>query len=193
MNFKEYQDQATRTCPSLGNIKIDLCHMVLGLLTEADELKQAINKKDNIGISEEIADIYWYMSNYCSLRMIHLHKLEPLFKTMGIEDINDLFIVIADLQDIIKKYIAYNRPINTINELNCLNSIHRIIAIIIYDNNLDIYQALENNINKLKIRYPDKFNEKDALNRDTDKEYSILGTNILSTGGITDTSFIQPE
>ena len=36
MNLTEYQKQAKRTCPSLGNEKLDLVHMRLGMVTEID-------------------------------------------------------------------------------------------------------------------------------------------------------------
>ncbi len=39
---------------------------------------------------------------------------------------------------------------------------------------LDFYKLLENNINKLKIRYPDKFDTAKALNRDLESERKKL-------------------
>ena len=57
MNFKEYQEQAKRTCPSLGSEKLDLAHMVLGIHSEYNEW---ISSTDDINESEEIADMLWY-------------------------------------------------------------------------------------------------------------------------------------
>lgn len=51
-------------------------------------------------------------------------------------------------------------------------------AIFIDEYNIDPYQPLENVINKLKQRYPDKFSQESAENRNLETERIILSKNI---------------
>ena len=59
MNLKNYQEQAKRTCPTLGSDKLDLAHMVLGIYSEHEELMKATVQKDIVNQVEEIADKMW--------------------------------------------------------------------------------------------------------------------------------------
>ena len=75
MNLKEYQEQAKRTCPTLGNDKLDLAHMVLGMGSELNELDKAIFENDEVNKSEELSDIFWYIANYCTFRGFDLNEI----------------------------------------------------------------------------------------------------------------------
>jgi hypothetical protein len=48
------------------------------------------------------------------------------------------------------------------------------IAILLRELDLDFESLLQLNIDKLKARFPEKFTESHALNRDLDKERDIL-------------------
>lgn len=72
MTIKEYQSLAKRTCPSLDNNKLDLCHMVLGIFSEYEEYMLAVMSEDRINQSEECSDMMWYMANYCTFRNLDL-------------------------------------------------------------------------------------------------------------------------
>ena len=75
MTIKEYQIQAKRTCPSLGNDKLDLAHMVLGIGSETEELYKAMLTNDSVNVLEEIIDKIWYIANYCTFRGYSLEEL----------------------------------------------------------------------------------------------------------------------
>lgn len=81
---------------------------------------------------------------------------------------------IGELQDAVKKFIAYGKSLDVVNikeEIgDCLWYLARIC---------DLYgftfeEVMEININKLKTRYGDKFTEQAALNRDLQKEREVL-------------------
>jgi NTP pyrophosphatase (non-canonical NTP hydrolase) len=81
---------------------------------------------------------------------------------------------VAELQDAVKKHIAYNKPLDVVNikeEISdCLWYLARIS---------DLYgwtfeEIMELNINKLKKRYGDKFTEEAAINRNIVEERKIL-------------------
>lgn len=159
MTFKEYQEQAKRTCPSLGSEKLDLAHMVLGIHSEYNEW---VDSTDLINESEELADILWYLTNYCTFRGYNFERLFDieLKSTLG------LVYNSSKLQDLVKKYVAYNKEINVSIESELLENIAYAIKKIYINIEIDIYQSLQNNIDKLRIRFPDKFDEELAKNKD---------------------------
>lgn len=115
ITIREYQEQSKRTCASLGDIKIDGLHMVLGIITEGSEIADVYKKNiaygkelDLVNIKEEIGDIMFYIANMCNL---HEWNLEDILQT---------------------------------------------------------------NIEKLKSRYPERFTNDLAINRNLDAERKIL-------------------
>ena len=181
MTLKEYQRLASRTCPDLGSLKLNLSHMVMGLQSEQEEYLKAISQGDLVNVREELADQWWYVANYCNFRSISLSELVP--------DANDLMSISIDfdqwelesqvyyiyqsrLTDLVKKYVAYNREIDRNTEINTLKGI--VWGLLYEDMNFDIGIDLEKNINKLKVRYPEKFTDELANNRDLEAERKTL-------------------
>ena len=175
MKIQVFKEQCKRTCPTLdGDIKLDLAHMVLGMNTEIVELREAIQNKDSVNIQEELSDFLWYFCNYKNFRgysEYNYEEQEPMSNPMIIYKLYDR---VSQLQDLIKKFVAYNKEINTEVELFLLNKIYHYILTIAYSYNADIEEGLEKNIAKLKARYPEKFDENLAVNRDLETERKIL-------------------
>ena len=165
MTFKEYQKQAKRTCPTLGSEKLDLAHMVLGIHSEYNEW---ITATDEVNESEELADMLWYLANYCTFRNYSFERLfdVELSNTLGVT-FNS-----SKLQDLVKKYIAYNKEISISEESALLGNLAFNIKELYGD--VDILQSLQNNIDKLKVRFPEKFDEELAKNRDLAAERKEL-------------------
>lgn len=178
MKLKQYQINANRTCPSLGTEAIDLAHMVLGLVSEQEELIKADIKKDKVGQGEEIADQFWYLSNYCTIRNYDLEKLwenKYDYKIEDWEEESDIFTVhISKLQDYVKKYLAYGKQINRDKEENSLIIILNGLDAIINMYEVNLEDVLEKNISKLRQRFPEKFDSNLAINRNVEKERKIL-------------------
>lgn len=159
MTVNQYQIESRRTCPSLGSDKLDLSHMVLGIFSEFEEYMSALEKEDIYNQSEECSDMMWYISNYCTFRFINLELLwnEKYYNKQPFT------VNVSVLQDYVKKYIAYNKPINEEKETEILKAIlynvSQMYGII------NVEKSLQNNIDKLKVRFPDKFSEELANNR----------------------------
>lgn len=171
MDFKIYQQEAQRTCPSLGDIKLDLAHMALGIFSEYNELFAAQSKGDITNFKEEIGDFFWYIANYCTFRSINLEDIigTTIEAELTLED------EISKLQDIVKKFIAYNKPIDSEQEVILLKNITKILdELLTFMEIDDLMDCLERNINKLRIRFPDKFTEENALNRNLELERQTL-------------------
>jgi len=171
--FKEYQSQAKRTCPSLGE-KLDLPHMVLGMNTEIVELEDAIKVRDFVNVSEELADIHWYLANYCTFRKKELSNFSEAEIRYQDVTVEALYPLVAELQDLVKKYIAYSKPIPEPKEIELLMRISFVLGGLYTRYNLSLEKSLENNIEKLRVRFPEKFSEENAVNRNLVEERKTL-------------------
>lgn len=167
MNLEMYQRDALRTCASLGSEKLDLAHMVLGIHSEYNEFLDALQNQDKVNVSEELADMVWYMANYCTFRG---YALASFASSDTSNSDGELPYLTAQLQDLVKKFVAYNKPIDPTEEHRLLRSLLKSIIGLFKREGLCFEQSLQNNINKLKVRYPEKFSERNAVVRNTDKE-----------------------
>lgn len=166
MNLKEYQEQASRTCPDLGSLEKNILHMDIGILTEIGEIADIFKKNlaynkpiDYVNLGEEIGDVCWYVVNLNRFKQfIYLNEDKPIYFSMG--PLSD-----ADIIDSLLNY--QNDPHNVLNTMfNIAESFTHF--------GIDFYKCLENNINKLRVRFPDKFDTEKALNRDLESERKEL-------------------
>lgn len=171
MKTIEYQKLAVRTMASLGSHQADLSHMVLGMCSELSELQDAIENQDEVNIGEELADFQWYLSNYNTLQGYEFRDMVAMIDSY---EVMDIYYVVSELQDMVKKYIAYNKPVNPVSEIPLLDTLQHLInsQYLRYDLKQEDY--LRKNIEKLQARYPEKFTQDNAINRDLDTERKIL-------------------
>ena len=182
--LEEYRLLAMRTLPDLGSMSNNLLHMEAGIAGEflgeaVDILKKTFAYKkplDKVHLGEELADTVWYCA--------------------GVETINKLpgTIISFDEEAIARVKNIKNQSITYIKESveigsssveteclgiilankNAVDSTNRgaILAVvgicmgICEVLNIDFWQALTNNISKLQVRYPEKYTNEAALNRD---------------------------
>lgn len=83
---------------------------------------------------------------------------------------------VGELQDAIKKFVAYGKPVDRTNIKEELGDILWYHARLLDLFGFTYEEVMEVNINKLKARYGTKFTEHAALNRDLDKEREVLET-----------------
>lgn len=76
----------------------------------------------------------------------------------------------GELADALKKHIAYNRQLDLTNLREELGDIMWYVALGASAIGASLEDLMEENIQKLRLRYPEKFTEKDALER-KDKEH----------------------
>jgi len=80
----------------------------------------------------------------------------------------------AELLDPFKKSLAYNKPLDWVNVQEEIGDLVWYLANFCRINNLDLESILENNIKKLRARYPEKFDSEHAIYRDLNKEREVL-------------------
>jgi hypothetical protein len=81
---------------------------------------------------------------------------------------------VSKLTDIAKKTWVYNREVDTQKEILYLTGCVHHLHLILISENIDLSHILTNNIDKLKVRYPDAYTDDAANNRDTDTERKEL-------------------
>ena len=182
--LEEYRLLAARTLPDLGSMSNNLLHMEAGIAGEflgeaVDILKKTFAYKkplDKVHLGEELADTVWYCAGAETINKFP--ETEVCFTEKAIS-------AIETIKNQATTYIKGNVELrNTSIETECLGLIlankgavastnrGAILAIvgicmgICEVLNIDFWQALTNNISKLQVRYPEKFTEEAALNRD---------------------------
>jgi len=80
----------------------------------------------------------------------------------------------SEFTDALKKHYFYGKPLDKVNLKEEIGDILWYCALALKALDSDFESVMETNIQKLKARFPEKFKEEQALNRDLDKERSIL-------------------
>jgi len=172
MDLTTYQKEAARTCQSLGSEELNLTHMRLGMITEIAEIADIFKKHiaygkpiDFVHLKEEIGDVCWYIVNMAKFE-------EEDLKIFNIE--TRLWIPNEDEKweyeiDSFLVGLYYNKDCNSLRLERMINLCKQ------WDINFE--ECLDLNIAKLKARFPNKFTEEAALNRNLEKERQILEGN----------------
>ena len=103
-----------------------------------------------------------------TLAKLENKQLDNLHVTLG------MLTEVGELADQFKKNMAYNKEIDWVNVQEEIGDLMFYVAGLCTINNFDLEKILFKNIEKLKARYPEKFTEKNAINRDLDKEREVL-------------------
>ena len=175
---EEYQQLASRTCVDLGSPELNLRHMQMGVITEVGETLDVIKKfvaygkpLDIVNIGEEIADTIWYKANEARMAGIvwtqatferNCAELDAAMLRKEIVPISE-HTVDGFITSVIPSRYGKSEANTALEDVVILNVVSNFYS-------LDFFQILTNNINKLKIRYPEKFTNEAALNRDTTAE-----------------------
>lgn len=204
MNTQEHALKAVRTLPNLGedlekldmtpgwmledwksfkkkiSDKLNLTHMALGLAGELGEIVNCTGtelklKVDKPNLKEELGDIYWYLSNYCTMREVPIPDSQALKIQLPTERCFELLISsISELVDLVKRFEAYNKEIDRSKEIETVYDIYCALYMFETAYDLDGAEVRAINIRKLEIRYPEKFSDALAINRNTEAERKAL-------------------
>jgi hypothetical protein len=182
MTIQQYIPLASRTRVDLGSNELNIDHMMLGVVTEIGELldihkKQlAYNKPiDWINYKEEIGDLAWYFAGYADIKEIAINEdyiaLASLISSDEVE-----------IQSFFKKEYLYLKNIGDNicaemlrGETETIEFWFAFLQVLLTYHNLgSLANVMGTNIIKLKTRYPDKYSDEAALNRNLDAEREVL-------------------
>jgi len=80
----------------------------------------------------------------------------------------------AEISDVFKKKLAYNKDIDWVNVKEEIGDLMWYIMNLCTFNNFDLEEILQTNIDKLRVRFPEKFTEENAINRNLEEERKQL-------------------
>jgi hypothetical protein len=121
---------------------------------------------EEYGKAAQVTDIADYLpvvervSNYRTIQILHA--------LMGITT------ECGEMMDNLKKHLIYGKPLDMVNFKEEDGDLRWYLAKLEYAVGYSADEAQEANIAKLKARFPNRFNEIDALQRDLDRERLIL-------------------
>lgn len=81
----------------------------------------------------------------------------------------------GEFVDALKKHIYYGKPLDRTNLKEEIGDLLWYAALACDHLGYDLESAMEDNIAKLRIRFPEKFTEEKAVSRDTQKEMEAFG------------------
>jgi len=177
MKWNEYKELSEKTLSQEFFVtKKDelLLHAVMGVLTEMEELMEN-NDEDEVNLFEEVGDVTWYLA-------IIGREYDIPFPTFMCHDYmitnQEMVLQIVRksclLLDFMKKKLYYNKPIDDKMFKEISIDIMEVLHTYVSKNNLNIEDIYQNNIDKLRARYGEKFTSERAINRDLDTERKIL-------------------
>lgn len=80
----------------------------------------------------------------------------------------------AELLDAVKKSLFYGKDLDMVNIHEEIGDLMYYISLVVEASGGNLNSILERNVAKLRARYPDKFTNEAAINRDLTKEREIL-------------------
>ncbi|MFJ7951553.1 hypothetical protein ACIQZG_08500 [Lysinibacillus sp. NPDC096418] len=172
MNLNDFQELSRRTMPFGGSPKNNveyengLTNYSMGLIGECAEVLSAANDRE--AILKELGDVSHYAFGL-------LTYLDEVYDSDSLTNyfvdgsrtglIEKIIILSGEISEQIKKFVFHRHELNSNKiKLALKMLIKNLIALAeFYDSSLE--QICEMNINKLKIRYPEKFNTEDSKKR----------------------------
>ena len=192
MELREYVKLALRTESHEHYLKISnkyavhgrVFHGLVGIKSEYGELLSALKKEvygvgiDTVNIGEEIGDIQWFIAilldyldetKYFSSDFIYSNLSDTSNLIQSYNDIIELAPKTTNVNEASRSAVKLLREVHEWNSY-CLGTCQFL--------GLDINKVREANISKLKNRYPDKYTDERASNRDLTKERNGLEKDI---------------
>lgn len=165
------------------NVATRLLHAAMGLVTETQELSDG---QGVVNWVEELGDCWWYLTIIDNVlkeflegeNLIGLDWDRTLEENQRDKDIciNKMKHYAAELIDLVgKRHIFYGKSLETAKVQSAAQGYTYWLAVLVNASNYQLHEVWEANILKLEKRYPKlRFDETDAVNRDTENELSHI-------------------
>ena len=155
MKLEEYQALALRTARMFPTDIENLNHAALGLASEFFEVCAADGPDQQ---KEEIGDCAWYMALACHALNANFHDLfqSPLLDF----DVETPIAALKDFISEVKGLVVYNRTLDDERRQDMLEDLEKFaytLRCFEVDSDTPIVDVLEQNIAKLRKRFPDAY------------------------------------
>jgi NTP pyrophosphatase (non-canonical NTP hydrolase) len=190
VTLKNYIENAVRTESVVENLNQDtwnsrVIHGLFGLITETGELYDAYKRHvfyvkedgtrkplDLVNVKEEVGDLMWYMAILCDVygqdfeKAVNLYR-KPFQEPSEASFLRSLSAFHNKVSSLEGAYLFYQKHPG-------LGELFDGLAVLISCLDTSWEELAKINIEKLRARFPEKYAEDKAYNRDLDKERDIL-------------------
>ena len=110
-----FTNKFLRTWKENELLEMNLYHSVIGMVSEMNELEEAIENKDSVNTCEEVGDIFYYLVIYCHYRSIPLDTLKNHLTAVWEEPnmnkptLEVLYTSLSVLTNIVKRLNEYHK------------------------------------------------------------------------------------
>lgn len=183
MQFNEYSDLAKRTINHPLPTKAKQLHSLFGITGEIGEIVEIINstpyseilKEHKNHILSELGDMMWFINEWCIANGFGLATVSTLtnLDKYRFDTFNSLVFKLSMTNGLIQSVYQKDFQGHEVDNLYLAKLMSELIAIVqgfvysleIEDNTFSIENVMDMNVEKLKKRYPNGFEEEKSLNR----------------------------
>lgn len=179
----DFADRAVASCR--------LIHSTLGITTEVMELKQLIDRYSMdyahdacpseaalLDFRDEVGDIVFYLLQGMDIFHWNYDNLETpagILKINTKNPMDGLLISVGEINDVLKKYLAYNTPVYLCLLRSWYSEIWRFLLEIVREYGVTFQSCLRVTKAKLDYRYATgKFRYEDRANRSREEERKVM-------------------
>lgn len=196
--YGEASLQDVSTNITLPRNLLNQIHTRLGIVGEFNELITALRTGDLVNILEELCDILWYVGNDINIKLLRNQISGETYRDLSLIEFGKIIQVTdggwlvstegvigwfhsivfnsSKLINLNKRDLAYKKEEPREEYIDTVKYLLGAINNLAYDLRLNLEEGMQKNIDKLIVRYPDKFSNEKALNRDLEKEREVLET-----------------
>lgn len=178
MNWTEYKKESARTVSDLDNDHFT--HACMGIATECIELYVA---KGAVNTVEEMGDIFWYIAMLCRIQEaegvrntadeVMKYRISKQINTELVS--NETFLCAAgELLNEAKRVKFYKSAVRLESFSTALLAVVTFLFLACKINDIKVEKVWEDNIIKLRKRYPEKFSTERAEERDIEGELNHI-------------------
>lgn len=186
MDINEYQKNALRTESVVDQVKVNygLLHSAFEVFVECSKLLDALKRSIYYGNDDRLNE--WLTQSKqrdfhnTAQRLVNSLELgEDVKVDLPVDGrvLHGIMGICTEAGEIGEAYMDQtleDKPLDSVNIHEEMHDISWYMAILHDALNLGWKDGLEKNINKLKARFPNKFTQEDAVNRDLEKERKTL-------------------
>lgn len=177
MTNNEYVKSALRTLSNQFHDEIIGCDELIA------SMKSVIGKSQNLDLikkalfygKEPPAVCYFPKAELSSVK--YKKAIPALHHDQGENILHGVIGIATEAGELLEPIVESMQTGKSLDRVNIkeeLGDLLWYIAIICYATGLSFEEIMETNIDKLKLRFPEKFTEEQAIDRDTDKERKLL-------------------
>lgn len=173
MTQEQYIIESARTCKDMGSKILNQVHMILGITGEFfGELVGVCITKDRNRIKDETGDVLWYLAGLARTQGLSSFTQENMAFNKDIT----VYENIGNIAEVLKKNMAYEKPYDDESMNYAIYQLYNHIVTMLSHFDIDVNQVMQLNIEKLKARFPDKFEADLAINKDNNIEQKVFDT-----------------